>query len=96
MLDLAYENYTAEQVKNALQSNREIRFEYDLLDKKDHKIGTIGDIDGSYSFDADAEIKGAGRFTLSEKDFTDIDFLNERIKPYFCLKLNGEWLKWGQ
>jgi hypothetical protein len=96
MLDLAYEKHSAEQVKNALQSNREVRYEICLLDKKDYQIGIIDDVDGSYSFDSGAEIKGAGRFNISERKFKDIDFLNERIKPYFCLRVGNEWLRWGQ
>lgn len=96
MQNLAISGYTENEVKKALQSNREIKFEYDLLDKNDKKIGVIDEVSGSYSFTADAEIKGAGSFLINEKYAKDIDFLSERIKPYYNLKMGHEWIRWGQ
>lgn len=96
MQRLAINGHTEDKIRKALQSSREVKFEYDLLDKYDKKMGTINEISGSYSFSSDAEIKGTGRFTINEKYTKDIDFLSERIKPYFCLKIGSEWLKWGQ
>jgi len=96
MQSLAIKGYTEESIKKTLLSNREIKYEYDLLDKNDKKIGAISEISGSYSFNSEAEIKGAGRFTINEKEYKDIDFLSERIKPYFCLKIGDDWVRWGQ
>ena len=96
MLKLAINGYTEDQVKKALKSNREIKFEYDLLDKNDKKMGTIVEISGSYSFSSNAEIKGCASFALNEKYTKEIDFLSERIKPYYCLRMGNEWVKWGQ
>lgn len=96
MQNLAVNGYSEEYIKKILHSNREIKFEFELLDKEDRKIGDINDIDGSYSFDSEAEVKGTGRFTLNERDYKDINFLSERIKPYFCLKGGNEWVRWGQ
>lgn len=96
MNNLAVSGFTYEQVKKALQSNRQVKFEYDLLDKNDKKLGAINEVSGSYSFNSEAEIKGTGRFTLNEKYSKDINFLSERIKPYFCLKMDSTWIRWGQ
>lgn len=96
MQQLGINGYTEEQVKNALHSNRIIKWEYELLDKNDRRIGTIPEIKGSYGMDSEAEIKGAARFELSEKGLKEIDFFSERIKPYFCLKIGSDWLKWEQ
>jgi hypothetical protein len=96
MQELAKNDFSKEQVIEALKTNRVTKYEYDLLDKYDRKIGTIDEIGGSYSFDSNAEIKGTARFTLNEKKLKEIDFLSERIKPYFCLKMGKTWLKWGQ
>jgi hypothetical protein len=93
---LSNQGYTQEQVKNALHSSRTIKWEYMLLDKNDRNIGTIKDITGSYGLDSEAEIKGSARFELSEREYKDVDFFSERIKPYFCLKIGTEWLKWEQ
>lgn len=96
MQDLEKQGYSYDEVKKALLSSREIKFEYELLDKEDRKIGTIPEVSGSYSFYADGEIKGIGRFNINEKYLKDINLLSERIKPYFHLKINSDWLKWGQ
>jgi hypothetical protein len=96
MKELAQEGFTHDRVKDALMSNRQIQFEYELLDKQDRRIGTIDDVNGSYSFNSEAQIKGAGRFVLNEKNLREIDFLSERIKPLFCLKIGSKWIKWSQ
>lgn len=96
MQGLAQLNYTDAQVKKALQSSRAIKWEHDLLDKYNKKIGSLSDISSSYGFDADAEIKGTAQFKLNEKETNDIDFFSERIKPKFCLKTGKDWLKWEQ
>jgi hypothetical protein len=96
MQQLGIKGYTQEQVKKALHSNRTIRWEYELLDKNDLKLGTIDEITGSYGLDSEAEIKGAASFQLSERNLKDIDFFSERIKPVFCLQIGSEWLKWEQ
>jgi rRNA processing protein Gar1 len=96
MQSLAKGSFTATQVKDALKSNRVIKFEYELLDKNDKKIGTIDECSGSYSFNSFAEIKGSARFNMNEKRYKDINFLSEQIRPVFCLFVRGEWLKWQQ
>ena len=83
MLELEKNGYTESQIKNKLLGDREIKFEYDLLDKNDKKLGTLADVECSVSFSAYAEIKRSASFTLSEKEHKDIDFLNERIKALF-------------
>ncbi len=96
MQGLSQLNYTETQVKKALHSNRAIKWEYDLLDKYNKKIGSLSDITSSYGFNAETEIKGTARFNLNEKETKDIDFFSERIKPKFCLRIGADWLKWEQ
>ncbi|MDF2609042.1 MAG: hypothetical protein K0R92_516 [Lachnospiraceae bacterium] len=96
MYELAASGLSAQQVIKALQSNREIKYEYDLLNKEDKKIGALSEVEGSYSFNSEAVIKGTGRFILNEKEYKNIDFLSERIKPYYCLKVGSEWIRWAQ
>ncbi len=94
MQELAQSGYTAAQVKNALLTNREVKFEFDLLDKNEKKIGAVDNVNGSISFTSTAEMKGAARFTIIDKK--EIDFLSERLQPYLCLKIGTTWLKWAQ
>lgn len=96
MQSLAKGGYSSEDIIKSLQSNREIKFEYELLDKNDKKLGDIDQVSGSYSFLSTAEIKGTARFNINERNLKEIDFINERIKPYYCLRKGTEWLRWGQ
>ncbi len=96
MQELSQLNYSTDQVKKALQSNRTIKWEYLLLDKNNRKIDTLRDITSSYGMNAEAEIKGTARFEINEADIKEINFFSERIKPLFCLKIDQNWLKWEQ
>ena len=62
-------------------NSRSIKFRYDLLSKYEMKIGEISSVKGSVSLNSLAEIKRTGRFTISEVDAKDIDFLNDRLRP---------------
>lgn len=62
-------------------NSRKIKFRYDLLSKYEMKIGEITSVKGSVSLNSLAEIKRTGRFTISEVDAKDIDFLNDRLRP---------------
>lgn len=62
-------------------NSRKIKFRYDLLSKYEMKIGEISSVKGSVSLNSLAEIKRTGRFTISEVDAKDIDFLNDRLRP---------------
>lgn len=62
-------------------NSRSIKFRYDLLSKYEMKIGEISSVRGSVSLNSLAEIKRTGRFTISEIDAKDIDFLNDRLRP---------------
>lgn len=62
-------------------NSRSIKFRYDLLSKYEMKIGEISSVKGSVSLNSLAEIKRTGRFTISEIDAKDIDFLNDRLRP---------------
>lgn len=96
MLDLSQDGYTYQEVKNQLTSNCKIKFEYDLLDKNEKKIGTLDHAECSISFDSEAEIKKTASITVNEREWKNIDFLNERIRPVFCLEAKRQWFKWNQ
>jgi hypothetical protein len=98
MLDLAQKGFTAQQVLNKLQyasGAREIKYRYDLLSNSDVKIGELYTVErGTISFSAAAQIKRTGSFNIKEYEHRDVDFLNDRIQPFFCLNMGGEWLEW--
>jgi hypothetical protein len=72
-----------------------VKFEYELLDSNDKKIGTLDDVECSISFSAYADIKRSASFLINEKNSKDINFLSERIKPYFNLRMKNDWIRWG-
>lgn len=85
-MDLTRDGFSHEAVKVVLHSpNRQIDFRYELLDKdnrrkRDLTNVTIAEISQSML----AQIKRTARFSLIE-DGQDIDYLNDRIKPYMRL-----------
>ena len=82
MYSLAGLNYTEDECLRMLKSNRTISYRYELLDMNDRTIGDLT-ASGSIDFNSDAVIKRAA--SLSVKEVSDIDFLNDRVKPFLCL-----------
>ena len=98
MKEIAQNGYTAAEILRALRmadGSREISFEYELLDKYDRRIGNLENITCSVSYASLTQIKGTASFDLAGKHQPEIDFLNDRIKPYFILKMpDGGQCKW--
>lgn len=94
MISLAVNGYTKEQTIKALHAeNRLVKIRYDLLNRNDVKIGEISALPGnSITFNSEAEIKRTGVFNL--KDSNDIDWLNDRIRPVYCLRMPRGWAEW--
>ncbi|MHC8516767.1 hypothetical protein [Sporosarcina sp. ITBMC105] len=89
MLDLSYGNYTRDQVVAALHSpHLTYDFRYELLDGLNR---VKGDIDGVLSARIDhsslATIKRSAVFTIAEEYAGEINWLNDRIKPYMRIKM---------
>lgn len=96
MLDLAVNGYTREQVMQALHASgghRQTKIRYELLNRHDIKIGELTATGGSIIFNSEAEIKRIANFTIKESK--DIDWLNDRIRPVFCLRMpDSGWAEW--
>lgn len=96
MQNLEQKGHTRQTVINALQmktGSRQIKFRYDLLDKNDRYKKTLNNvISGEISMAAFADIKRTARFKI--KDDNSIDWLNDRIQPFFMLKIKNDWLEW--
>ncbi|ARC85218.1 hypothetical protein U732_3774 [Clostridium argentinense CDC 2741] len=77
--------------------SREIKYTIELLNKHDIKIGELeAEMTGSIRFDSLAEIKRMANLTVKEKQFKDIDLLNDRIRPVFQLKMpDGGYASWN-
>lgn len=93
MIDLSRDGFTHEEIKRALHSsNRQESFRYELLDSSNQKIRELTNVTGGEVSQAMLnQIKRIARFSLIEDD-EEIDYLNNRIKPYMRLKINTKWV----
>jgi hypothetical protein len=96
MQSLARNGLSAETMKRALHGpHRRFSFRYELLDKNLNKIGDLNTvIDGEVRQDSLSTIKRTANFSLIDKG--DIDFLNDRIKPYVRLWVQNQWVDFPQ
>lgn len=83
--------YSHEEIRHALLSNRKIAFRYELLDKNESIIGNVT-ATGNIDYNANAEIKRVAGFKI--KEWKDINYIDERIKPYFRIYYNQTWLEY--
>lgn len=85
MLDLSRDGFTHEQIVKALHSsNRQIDFRYELLDYNNRKKKDLRNVlSAEVSQNMLANIKRTARFSVTED--SEIDYLNDRIKPYMRL-----------
>lgn len=85
MIDLSRDGFTHEQIVKALHSsNRQIDFRYELLNKQNQVKKELKNVlSAEVRQNMLANIKRTARFSVVEDD--DIDYLNDRIKPYMRL-----------
>lgn len=89
MLNLARKGFTQEQVVAALHSpSLTYDFRYELLDGFNRRKRDLSNVlSASIDHGALSEIKRTAKFTIAEDDAMDIDYLNDRIKPYMRVKI---------
>lgn len=90
MYDLSQAGYSESEVFDLLRSDRTVYYRYDLLSRNDIPIGNVT-ATGTINCDATATIKRVA--SLNIKEANDIDFLNEKIKPYMCLETSRGMLQ---
>jgi hypothetical protein len=91
MQELAVNGYTREEViaqLHGITGNRGlVKFRYELLDNTDTKQGEVAVQSGRTALNSLAEIKRTAVFQITEQEGQDIDWLNDRIQPVFCLQM---------
>lgn len=94
MISLEVSGYTKAEVKKQLHSERVVKFRYELLNRHDMKIGELTVLPGGFiTLNSLAQIKRTANFKIKEAN--DIDWLNDRIRPVFCLRMpDGGWAEW--
>lgn len=74
-----------------LRNDRNISFRYDLLNFDEIKIGELTSLGGALGLNSLAQIKRRGTFQLKENELNDVDWLNDRIQPFFILNNKYEF-----
>lgn len=78
-----------------LDGTREVKFRYDVLNYGEMKIGEFTPLNrGHLGLNSLAEIKRTGKFVFAENEFKDIDWLNDKVQPFFMLKVGDQWIEW--
>lgn len=75
---------------------RIIDFRYDLLDLNNRLKGPMNGVtDATISQDASADVQRTASFTILD-GFDGINYISDRIKPYFRLRMpvDGGWVEW--
>lgn len=90
MYDLSRNGYSHDYIDSLLRQNREIGYEYDLLDKNNIPQGKIT-ASGNIDFDSKAKIKRAA--SLEIREIKDVDFVSDRVRPYMWLKVGDTKLR---
>ena len=93
-------NYTAEQIDRTLRmadGSRNVDFRYELLNRHDIKLGGLDGIErAAITHGEFSAVKRSAEFTLNENfRRNEIDFLTERIQPWFILRMPlGGTVEW--
>ena len=100
MLNLAVNGYTRQQVVDQLHarsgSRGIVKFRYELLNKDDVLLGELKAQPGRVALNSLAEIKRTAVFQITEQEGKDIDWLSDRIRPVFCLRMpDGGVAEWS-
>lgn len=83
MYNLDTGQYTDEQIRDFLTSDREVWYEYDLLDKNNIPMGQVT-ATGSIDYNSTVKIQRTAQFEIVEE--RDINFLTDKVKPSMCLR----------
>lgn len=101
MISLGVDGYRTEDIIKQLHFNNGARESFitaDLLNKHDVKIGELPILnhEGNVKFDSEAEIQRVGSLSVKENLFNDIDWLSDRVRPIFNLRMpDGGFAKWS-
>lgn len=87
MLDLSRNGYTHEQIVKQLHApTLKFDFRYELLDNKNRRKFDLPNVQSAtIDHAAFADIKRSAAFSIVEDNNLNIDYLNDRIKPYMRL-----------
>lgn len=83
MYNLDTGQYTDEEIRDFLASDREVWYEFDLLDKNNIPMGQVT-ATGSIDYNSTVKIQRTAQLEIVEE--RDINFLTDKVKPSMCLR----------
>lgn len=94
MQSLAVAPWTEDEIIEALHANgRQIAFRYERLNSSNESQGDLEQvISGSVANNALADIPRTAKFRIHDSE--PINYLIDRIRPWFRLKMGGTWAEW--
>jgi len=92
-------NYNQELIENTLRAKngaRKVSFRYELLNRFDVKIAELDGIENAtISYGEFRNIKRSAKFQLNEHLQKEINYMSERIRPWFILHMpDGGTVEW--
>lgn len=94
-MNLAQGEYTHERVLEALFSNeRKIHYEYSVQDNTGKYLGSLSACEGRVSFDSSSSIMRTFSGSAMKTEILDINLIDEKIVPWFCIEIDGDVLKY--
>ena len=87
-------SYTHEEVlKTLLSSERKIQYEYSVQDSHGKHLGWLSNCEGKITFDSKRSVMRTFSGTAMKCEILDINLIDEKIVPWFCIKIGGDILE---
>lgn len=94
-MNLAQGIYTEDEVLLVLRSSsRRVYYRYTVKDTADHTIGELDIQDGRITFDSTQSVMRTFSGTVNNADTIDLNCVDYRLIPWFCLEMGQEVLKY--
>lgn len=95
VVSYAIEEYSHDVLRDMLfASNREVFYEYTVQSKDNETIGKLTNCKSSISFDSTRQIMWSISGSAKANELLDINRMDERIIPWFCMKNGDRVVRW--
>lgn len=87
--------YTEEELIKALSAgNREVFYEFFLLDQNKKTIAKLPVRDGKISYDSSNDVMRTFTGATKKTDLFNLESTDYYLRPYMCLRYNGDVVRW--
>lgn len=94
-MNIATGLYTEEELIKALSAgNRDVFYEFFLLDQNENTIGKLPIEQGKISYDSSNEVMRTFTGATKKTEQFNLDSTDYYLRPYMCLRYNGDIVRW--